>query len=336
MARTRKRESRRSRLHWIVTVLVLAVVAFCALSSWEDKTGNDLGLPSIELPSLDFITDIFEEFTAGDDDMDNAVAVSSSLPGAELEVHILDMGQADSILIIAPKKTVLIDAGENNQGEEVIRYLGSQGVRSLDYVIGTHPHSDHIGGLDTVIQKMDVNSVILPTIPEEIMPTTQTYTDLLLAIGEKGLKITAAKPGRELELGDGAKLTLQGPVGEYSDLNNMSVVSRLSYGRCSFLFTGDIETGAENDLLRAGAHLSADVLDIGHHGSNTSTSDDFLDRVSPRIALISCGIDNSYGHPHRETIEKLEARDIRILRTDLNGAIVLACDGERIAPATEK
>lgn len=328
----KRRSKRRAHLNSIVTILVAVVVVFCVYSSWSDKNGRDNPLLSIKLPSLSSVEELIDDFIPESypEEIDNAVAVSSTLAGAKLEVHYIDMGQADSILIKAPEANVLIDAGENNQGAGVIRYLKKQGVNKLDYVIGTHPHSDHIGGLDTVILDMKVSKVILPVIPDDISPTTQTYTDLLQAISDKNLKITAATPGKTLDLGDGAQLEILGPIGEYQDLNNMSVVSRLTYGSNSFLFTGDACTGAENDILTAGRLVRSDVMDVGHHGSNTSTSEAFLEAVSPAIAVISCGKDNSYGHPHREVMERLQGRGVRILRTDINGTIVISSNGDRL------
>lgn len=332
----RKRESRRSKLRGITTTLVSVVVLFCILSSWNAKNGsNFLSLPP--LPFFDFVQEWLDALgDRGNIEPDNALAAVNPLADANLEVHFLDVGQAESILVKGPKANLLIDAGENHQGDDVIRYLKSNGVDRLDFIIGTHPHSDHIGGLDTVINKMKVDRIYLPHIPDELAPTTATYMDLLLAIENKHLKVTAAKPGRSIDLGEGARLDIIGPRAEYSDLNNMSVVARLIYGETSFLFTGDLSAAGENDILDSDAVLHSDVLNVGHHGSDTSSTTDFLNAVAPRIAVISCGMDNSYGHPHRNVIERLDARDIRILRTDRNGAVVIVSDGERLGVTTQK
>lgn len=184
---------------------------------------------------------------AGSYGMENLSSSSSQLPqggesspssdtplpellGETLEVHIIDVGQGESILIKGPSKNVLIDAGENDKGDEVLAYLKSQGVQSLDMAIGTHAHSDHIGGLDTVIKAMPVKQVILSPIPEKIVPTTKTYTDLLEAVLDKGMTVTTAVPDTQYSLGGGAVLTILGPRREYNDLNNTSVVCRLTYG----------------------------------------------------------------------------------------------------------
>ena len=234
-----------------------------------------------------------------------------------MAVHFIDVGQGDSILAESDGHFLLIDAGENDQGDTVISYLEEAGVEALDYVIGTHPHSDHIGGLDDVIRAFDVETVILPPVEH----TTKTFEDVLDAIEEKDLSITLPVPGDSYELG-GAAFTILAPQRDYGDdLNNWSVGLRLACGDGAFVACGDAEAQAEEDMAASGLALSADVLKIGHHGSSTSTSDAFLKAVSPAFAVISCGEGNSYGHPHKETLEKLEAAGIQVLRTDLLGDI---------------
>jgi len=254
-----------------------------------------------------------------------------------VKVHMIDIGQGDSILIEAPEANVLIDAGENGKGDDVIDYLKAHGITTIDIAIGTHAHSDHIGGMDDVVRGMNVKKVILSEIAEESVPTTKTYTSLLTAILEKGLSITTAKVGDTYNLGDGASLQIVGPNGVFKDLNNTSVVCRLTYGENSFLFTGDCEAQAEAAILqRKGITVSADVLKVGHHGSDTSTSDEFLEAVDPDIALISVGTGNTYGHPIPSTIEKLENRNIQIYRTDLSGSVIVTSDGKNLTVTTEK
>lgn len=336
-----RRKGRHSaKLNWTVILLVSVVVAFCVLSTLQDKHGLDLGIPSFRPPSLSRLYDSIESFLAKDDgfrdEMDNALAVSAPVVGGPLEVHFLDVGQAESILIKAPGKTVLIDAGENNQGGLVLRYLKAQSVKRVDILIGTHPHSDHIGGMDDVVNGTLVGEVVLPEIPEELVPATATYTDLLEAIEAAGLTITVAEPGLAFDLGGGARLTVLAPLAEYADLNNMSVVARLSYGDTSFLFTGDASAASEKAMLEEGAALKSDVLSVGHHGSNSATTEEFLQAASPRIAIISCGVDNTYGHPHREVIERLQEREVQILRTDRSGTIVIVSDGNRLGIQTDR
>lgn len=252
--------------------------------------------------------------------------------GDGLTLHFIDVGQGDSILAESDGHFMLIDAGENDQGDTVVSYLTSAGVQTLDYVIGTHPHSDHIGGLDDVIRAFSVEKVILPPIEH----TTKTFEDVLDAISEKGLKLTRPQAGDTYSLGKAA-FTILAPIGDYGDdLNNWSVGLKLTLGNRSFVMCGDAETAAETDIVNSGLDLKADVLKAGHHGSRTSTSDAFLKAVSPSYAVIQCGEGNSYGHPHKETIEKLETAGIQILRTDQLGTITAWTDGTDLSWSFEK
>lgn len=258
--------------------------------------------------------------------LNNPEAVTAAVEEAGIKVHFLDVGQGDSELVEADGHFMLIDAGEGDQGEKVISYLKGQGVRKLDYVIGTHPHSDHIGGLEAVIREFDIGTVILP----EKEHTTGTYERLLEAIEEKNLKVRAARAGDSYELG-AAAFQILSPARSYGDeLNNWSVGIRLTYGDNAFILCGDAEKEAEADMCQSGLELKADVLKVSHHGSRTSSSEEFLDRVAPKTAVISCGRDNDYGHPHEETLEKLKERGIWVLRTDLLGTIVAQGDGKNL------
>lgn len=246
--------------------------------------------------------------------------------GQGLTVHYIDVGQGDSILAGSDGHYMLIDAGENDQADTVVSYLKQAGVTSLDYVIGTHPHSDHIGGLDKVIDAFTVGKVLLPPVEH----TTRTFEDVLNAVSNKGLKITKPVPGSTYTLGS-ASFTIVAPVKDYgNDLNNWSVGIRLTYGSNSFLMCGDAESQAESDMQERGMPLKADVLKAGHHGSSTSTSSGFLKAVSPSYVVIQCGKDNSYGHPHKETMEKLEKAGCQVLRTDEYGTITASSDGTQI------
>lgn len=251
---------------------------------------------------------------------------NSVISTSNLKVHFLDVGQGDSILVESEGHFMLIDAGENDQGQRVVTYLKNAGLTSLDYVIGTHPHSDHIGGLDDVLREFPAEKVILPPVEH----TTKTFEDVLDVIQDKGMKITMPKAGDTYTLGN-ASFTILAPAGDYGDdLNNWSVGVRISYKNNHLVMCGDAEQEAESDIVKYNKDLSADVLKAGHHGSSTSTSDVFLEAVSPSYAVIQCGKDNSYGHPHKETLEKLEQKGIQALRTDLEGTIIADCDGSAI------
>ncbi len=242
----------------------------------------------------------------------------------ELRVSFIDVGQGDSEFIELPNgETLLIDAGTNETGADVVNYIESLGYSSIDYVVGTHPHEDHIGGLDDVIRTFDVESVYMPKVTAD----TKTFEDVLDAVDEKGLTINTAKAGVTLVDGDGLSVKMLAPVlDEYDNTNDYSAVIRIVYDDTSFIFMGDAEQYAE-DLITG--DVDSDVLKVGHHGSSTSTGEAFLERVSPSYAVISCGLGNSYGHPHTETIEKLGG--IPVFRTDEMGTIVATSEGSEIS-----
>ena len=242
----------------------------------------------------------------------------------ELRVSFVDVGQGDSEFIELPNgETLLIDAGTNETGADVVNYIESLGYSSIDYVVGTHPHEDHIGGLDDVIRTFDVESVYMPKVTAD----TKTFEDVLDAVAEKGLSINTAKAGVSIVDGEDLSVKMLAPVlDEYDNTNDYSAVIKVVYGDTSFLFTGDAEEYAESLIT---GDVDSDVLKVGHHGSSTSTGEAFLERVSPSYAVISCGLGNSYGHPHTETIEKLGG--IPVFRTDEMGTIVATSDGSEIS-----
>lgn len=246
---------------------------------------------------------------------------------AVIEVHFLDVGQADSILIKTPDgKSMLIDAGNNADGQAVVSYIKSQDISKIDILVGSHPHEDHIGGMDNVINSFDIGQIYMPRISH----TTQTYEDVLTAIKNKGLKVTAPTAGTSFNIGE-AKCTILAPTSEkYDDINNYSIVIRLQYGNTSFLFAGDAEEISEREMINKGFDLSADVLKIGHHGSSSSTSPDFLKKVSPKYAVISVGPENDYGHPSAEVMNRLKNANIPVYRTDESGTVICTSDGESI------
>lgn len=260
---------------------------------------------------------------------DGAAQPPSAATGknGELQVHFIDVGQGDAILVQSPSgENMLVDAGDNDYGSQVVNYLHSQGVKELDIVVGTHPHADHIGGLDTVINSIPVKNIYLP----QVTHTSRSFEDVLLAVKSKGLKINTARAGITIPF-KGVQSKFIAPVEEkYEDLNNYSAVIKLNYGLKSFLLTGDAEHESENQMLASGADLKTTVLKIGHHGSSSSTGYNFLKAAAPEYAVIMLGKDNPYGHPHRETLSRLTAAGIKIYRTDRNGNIVISTDGKNI------
>lgn len=265
---------------------------------------------------------------------DNAVgaevkkALINLMDRSNMKVSFIDVGQADSILIQTPHgKNVLIDAGNNEDAGKVISYLQSQGITRLDIVAGTHPHEDHIGGLDAVINTFNIGEIYMP----KVTTTTQTFLDVIAAISNKGMSITTPVPGTTIDLEPGLKLEILAPnASTYDDLNNYSIVFKLTYGSKSFLFTGDAGSISEEEMLSAGFDLKADVLKVGHHGSTSSTTNAFLSAVSPKYAVISVGKDNPYGLPAQSTMDKLMNSGVAVYRTDECGTIVATCDGSSI------
>lgn len=246
-----------------------------------------------------------------------------------LSVFFLDVGQADSILLRSPEgKFMLIDAAKNDGAPALLRTLKEFGVKELEYLVLTHPHEDHIGGADAVLEQFAVKTVLSP----DVGSTSKSWRDVLDAIEKEGCKDLIARPGDTYGFFEGCTFTVLGPYDTDEDLNNCSVVFRLDYGETSFLFTGDAEEREELSILENGgsSFLKADVLKVGHHGSSTSTCEEFLSAVSPRCAVISCGENNEYGHPHRSTLDALEDRGIEILRTDLSGTVMVQSDGKNL------
>lgn len=256
---------------------------------------------------------------------DGAGAEDSETEAAELTVHYLDVGQGDCMLLACDGEYMLIDAGDNSKGTAVQNYLTKQGVGTLKYVIGTHPDADHAGGLDVILYKFDCENVILPDVSKD----TKTYRDVLDTMDQKGYKNTLPAAGQEFTLGD-AVCTVLGPRTSYEDANNNSVVIMVKHGSNRFLFMGDAEAEAEEDMQRGGADLKADVIKVGHHGSRYSSSKSFLQAVSPTYAVISCGEDNRYGHPHAETLNTLRSMGVEVFRSDEQGTIVAVSDGSKI------
>lgn len=244
-----------------------------------------------------------------------------------IQAHFIDVGQGDSCLVkLADGRNVLIDAGEAGAAEDVVRHLKSEGVEKIDYLIATHPHSDHIGGLARVIKEFEIGSIYMP----KASHTTKTFENLLVAISEKGLKVNTARAGVVLFDDEGARAQFLAPVGEsYENLNNFSAVLKITYKDVSFLFAGDAEALSEREMIDSGQNLRSAVLKVGHHGSATSSTTEFLKAVSPKATVISCGKENPYGHPSEKVIKRLEASGIEIYRTDQMGTIKIYSDGEK-------
>lgn len=244
--------------------------------------------------------------------------------GPTLELWVLDVGQADCIVARQGEHAVLIDAGTNVDAEKLVKTLQDLDITRFDVVIGTHPHEDHIGGMDAVLLAFPVDTFIMPKIAHD----TKTFRDVLDAVEQRGLQVTTPKAGTSYKVGK-AELTLLYDGIDEDNLNNCSVVSRLVYAGRSILLTGDAETEVEQALVDANITIRSDFLKVGHHGSNTSSSPDFLNAVKPTAAFISCGVDNSYNHPHATTITKLNNLCLNgYFRTDTQGTIKLTVQSD--------
>ena len=252
-------------------------------------------------------------------------SAATDAPVGKLKLHFIDVGQGDSILIQTPEQNILVDAGELNAGADVVRYIKEQGIESSDIVISTHPHSDHIGGLITVLNSISVKEVI----DSAVAHTTKIYEDYLNIIDQKNIKFTEGRTGMARDLGGGAEMRILHPSSPSSDdIDNASIVTRITFGEISFLLSGDAGSVAESQILDRGNDLTSTVLKVSHHGSQTITTQKFLEAVKPKTAVIMCGKDNAYGHPHVETLAKLTAAGVDIYRTDEQGTIVITTDGK--------
>lgn len=254
--------------------------------------------------------------------------------GAELRIHALDVGQGDSILIISPEdKAVLVDAGNPGNGKKILEAMKRYGVGQIDLLIASHAHADHIGAADEVIKATTVTGVLDSKVPN----TTKNYQDFLAAIEAKGVNYIGAEPGQTFEIGGGAIIRVLAPIQPFftkdelrsggNEPNANSVVVRLDYGEFSMLLTGDAEAQTEDRMMQKGADITAKVLKVGHHGSKYASSEDFLRRGAFEAAIISASVDNRYGHPSQEVLDRLKARNIKLYRTDLQGEITITTRG---------
>lgn len=250
--------------------------------------------------------------------------------GEVASVHFIDVGQGACTLILGEDYSMLIDAGIWAAGETVTNYLLDLGITELDYIVATHPHADHIGGIPVVLDAVDVDTVFVPEIAESVLPDTDTYQYFLEALDEEGCAVEWAVMGDYYELSEYASFTFLGPSGEFDDLNNMSAAVRFQYGDTYFDIMGDMEMEAEEALLEAGLDVTADVLALGHHGSDTSSTQEFLDAVQADYYIAQMGYGNSYGHPSEDVLDRIRALDGTLFRSDMHGDIVFVTDGENL------
>lgn len=239
----------------------------------------------------------------------------------ELKLYMIDVGQADSFLFVKGNKVALIDCGTRSTGKDVVEYIKSLGITRIDYVFGTHPHDDHMGGMYDIITNFEVGKIIIPQVKEGQV-TTNWYIKLMKQIVDGNYDVEYSKTGNEYFLG-GAKIQIvwQSEL-EQDNVNNYSDIIKVSFGDMDVLMTGDAETEIEEEVLRSGVQIDAEILKVGHHGSDTSSSDEFLDEIDPDYGLISCKVGNKYEHPTKNTMEKLQQREVEVYRTDECGTVI--------------
>lgn len=275
-----------------------------------------------------FLYPYLTESTPPDIDTNESVVTEG-----EVSVHVIDVGQADAILLVAPEGNMLIDAGERTSSSETAlkNYLNDLGITTLEYFVATHNHSDHIGGADMILREFTVKNALLT----DAVATSGVYTDMLTELERSGANVVEAVPGLTFSIGE-MNCRVLAPLKDYSDTNDQSIVLRVTFGEVSMMFTGDaegnLEGKSEKDIVAAysAAELQSDFYKAGHHGSDTSSSAAFLRAVSPKIVAISCGEGNSYGHPLQSVLDAFDAIGAGVYRTDRQGDLVFVCDGESI------
>lgn len=330
----------------IIALFLFAVIGFGASKAISGAKDNvDQPIASTEDTSDDQYEfdeedddEYFDEEYADDEDAideDEKTAAESEkntyTSFGKIEIQFLDVGQADSALIICDDKAMLIDGGNRDDSSFLYSYLKEKGIKHLDYIIATHPDEDHIGGIAGALNYASCGTVYCSTDWHD----SYVFDDFKFYIEKQGKKIEIPEPGTSFSLGE-AKCEVIGPINEAEESNNNSIVLRITYGKTSFLFTGDAEFEEENDLINSDAKLKSDVLKVAHHGSASSTSSKFLKKVKPDYAVISVGKDNTYGHPTESTLKNLKNAGAKIYRTDRKGTITCISDGKNIDFQIEK
>lgn len=255
-----------------------------------------------------------------------------------LEVHYIDVGQGDCILIESEGQNMLIDCGESSESDEVTAYLQEHNISKIDYLVGTHPHSDHMGGMSTIVDNFEISDFYMPYLPDYDIPATKYFEKLLVSLDNKNIKIKNPEVGEKIQLGSAEILFIAPNSEDYSNANNYSIGIILTHGENSFIFTGDAEKLPEEEMINNGLLKDIDVYKAGHHGSSTSSSEEFLEVIKPEYAVIMCGEGNSYNHPNDDAMERIKkyVPEENIFRTDFVGSIVAKSDGNNITFKTER
>lgn len=301
---------------YLLAVVLIGVIIVSLLSNKESDTNSENMNPTA---------------TSSDTEINKNIVQATD----NIKVHIINIGQGDAILIQSENDTILIDGGNKGKGDDVLTYLAENNVTELTAVISTHPDADHIGGLAEIIRGIQVQSVYAPRITH----TTEAYKQFLLSVKEKSLKIKVAKNGVQIPTKtDGLTLDFISPTKDYSksDLNDWSAVLKMTHGEKKFLFTGDAETPAEDDMMTANVLEPIDVLKVSHHGAAEASNTNYLQQIKPKIAVISVGKDNRYDHPTDVVLQRLKKIGTKIYRTDQHGSIIFISDGKNIIVKVER
>lgn len=318
---------------WIFgTIIIFIVIAGTNCAGLkDDQAAEDPQQVSQQAGKSDQVeTQVQAEGT--ESNQENGFEGNSPAAGDNLTVHFIDVGQGDSILLEYNGKAMLVDAGERDKGTVVSAYLQDQSISSIDYVVATHPHSDHIGGMDEVLNSFQIGHFIDSGFPH----TSKTYENMLTAIDEKNIPFEVVQEGEKIEFDPAVDIEVLNPESEYSEeLNENSVVLRVNYGEVSFLLMGDAGLETEEKLLSSGYDLDSDILKVGHHASRSGSGEAFISAVSPEVSVIEVGAGNDYGHPHTEILERLQKAS-RVYRTDLDGSITVTTDGSAYTITTQK
>ena len=306
------------KLQWLFMMFLLSVVLFGCTSEGVEKTASNDQTVSTSTPT----NEKEEDETTSSESSSNQQQQASEISNKPLEVHFIDVGQGDSILIKSPNnKYMLIDGGIKGEGKKVVEYMRSLGVTELQYVVSTHPDADHIGGLIPVLNSIKIKNFV----DSGKVHTSQTYEEMLQLIDVKNIPFTVPQTGDQLKLDEEMLLQVISADEQATDNNEASIVLKMTYGEVSFLFTGDAGVEMEQQMLTQ--NIEATILKAGHHGSNTSSSAAFINKVKPEVTILSYGQDNKYGHPHAEVIDNLRAVKSKIYGTAESGTIVVTTDG---------
>lgn len=309
-----KRKNKRNNKKLINTIASLILLIILAIASQNEELQKYFETKTNQKIIENKTNATIETTVNPEDGVKNIVIGSGDINNENnLHVYYIDVGQADSILVMNEKQSLLIDAGNNEDGDMVVNFIKDKCITKLDYIIGTHPHEDHIGGMDDVINNIDVDKIYLPA----IQTNTKTYQDVLQAIKDKNKKINSLKKGDKFNVGEAEFEVMTDSILDKNNLNLSSNIIRMVFNGTSFLFTGDAETENEKSITWE----QTDILKVGHHGSTTSTSQKFLNQIKPKYAIISVGKNNDYGHPKEKILEKLKNEGAEIYRTDECGTI---------------